>query len=388
MICISKEKTAMSDNKFIICSRESCTGCGLCLFVCKHNAISLRIDKYGFYYPVVEKEKCVNCGLCKKKCPSTNQVVKLEGKLPLEAYACYNLNNEERKRSSSGGLGYLMAQSIIKRGGVVYGCAFTVPNQIQHIRCTNEKDIQRLRGSKYVQSNTANVYPDVEKDLIAGTKVLFIGTPCQVAGIRIAFAKYENLYTVDLICHGVPSMQFLLDTLPNTCIQVYDMKFRNGNKFHFSLHAQNNGVIFERNLSDDIFMKGFFNGTTYRINCYTCLYAQHKRISDITIGDFWGCKSTEMNNVNHGISLALINTEKGNSLFEECQAKMKAEQRPIEEAFAGNEQLNHPFKKNFRGRVFKFLYPVLGYNKALWCALPDKVLAMKLKNALQKRCYL
>lgn len=375
---------AMLDNPFIICPQKKCTGCGVCTFVCKHNAISLQADKCGNYYPIIDEKRCVNCGLCKKKCPSVTHEAQSNSTFPFAAYVCYNSNDKERAKSSSGGLGHLLAQYMIERGGVAYGCAFITPNRVQHIRCSNTEEIQRLRGSKYVQSDISNIYPNIEEDLKAGVEVLFIGTPCQVAGVKTTFAKFKNLFIVDLVCHGVPSMKLLQDTLPVLDTQPFDMQFRRGNKFHFSLHSQSGEVIFERNLSNDMFMKGFFNGTIYRPNCYRCLYAQHERISDITIGDFWGCKSTKMVNVKHGISLALINSSHGKILFEGCLSHMEVDQRPIEEAFAGNEQLNHPFKENYRSKVFKSLYPKLGYNKALWCALPDKVIAMKLKNILYK----
>lgn len=371
----------MSSNSYTICPKEKCTGCGLCAHICRHNAISIKIDKYGFRYPEVNNDLCIKCGLCKKKCPSLSQQT---SKYPTKAYACYNTNDNERKKSSSGGIGYLLAQCVTKSKGVVYGCAFTPPWGIQHIRCTSINEIERLRGSKYVQSDISNIYDSIQKDLKASKKVLFIGTPCQVAGIKAAFPENESLYLIDIICHGVSSLQFLKETLPHIKIPIANIKFREGTFFRFSLETSSGTEILSRNLSNDMYMKGFFNGTTFRPNCYICPYAKQQRISDITIGDFWGIKSTTIKNIKDGISLSLINTLKGEMLFNQCKDQMFTEIRPLNEAFAGNEQLNNPFKKTFRTSIFRYLYPKIGYNKALWCALPDKVLAMHLKHLLKK----
>lgn len=371
----------MSSKSYTICPKEKCTGCGLCAHICKHKAINIEIDKYGFKYPKVYDNLCIKCGLCKIKCPSLSQQ---ENKYPIKAYACYNINDNERQKSSSGGIGHLLAQYITKSNGIVYGCAFTPPWRIEHIRCTNINEIESLRGSKYVQSDISNIYESIEKDLNESKKVLFIGTPCQVAGIKAAFPHKDSLYLIDIICHGVSSLQFLKETLPNIKIPIGNIKFREGTFFRFSLETLSGRKILSRNLNNDMYMKGFFNGTTFRPNCYTCPYAKQQRISDITIGDFWGIKSTIIKNIDKAISLSLINTLKGEILFNQCKNQMFTETRPLDEAFAGNEQLNHPFKKTFRTSIFRFLYPQLGYNKALWCALPDKVLAMRLKYLLKK----
>lgn len=371
----------MSNESFVICPHNKCTGCGLCAYICKHNAINLQIDKYGFKYPKINQNLCVKCGLCKKKCPSQSQVT---SNYPIKAYACYNINDDERQESSSGGIGYLIAKHLIKSKGIVYGCAFTSPWRVQHIRCTSINEIKRLRGSKYVQSDISYIYENIKQDLNKSKEVLFIGTPCQIASIKAAFPKTKSLYLVDIICHGTPSLQFLKETLPQMQKPIQNIKFREGTSFCFSLETSDGIKFFTRKLNDDMYMKGFFNGTTFRPNCYTCQYATRQRISDMTIGDFWGLKSKSIGNTINGISLALINTEKGDILFKHCENQMVTESRPLDEAFTGNEQLNHPFKRTFSTSIFRYLYPKVGYNKALWCALPTKVLAMKLKHLLKK----
>lgn len=366
-----------------LCDNSLCTGCLACLSSCKHNAIQLIQDKNGFTHPIIDNSLCIKCNLCIKKCPVLSPVKLNE---PQKAYACHNKNEKERFKSASGGIATLLAQSFINNGDIVYGCAFEQPFEINHIRCTTYEDICRIRNSKYIQSKISKeLIQNIKKDLAEHKNVLFIGTPCQIAGIKNLFPTNNGLYLVDLICHGVSSKQFLLDTLPSIIghTNIKNISFRKKSKYHFSIIDEKDNLIVNRPLSNDTFMKGFFNGLIFRESCYTCKYANQKRISDLTLGDFWGLKSyTIIDRV--GVSLVLMNTEKGNNLFNRIINDIKSEERPLNEAFAGNEQLNNPFKKTFRTSIFRYLYPKIGYNKALWCALPDKVLAMHLKHLLKK----
>lgn len=374
----------MSNRNFIICPIDECTGCASCINVCNHNAIKLYTDKYGFKYPHIDKNSCINCKKCIKHCPSLSNKF-IDKNVAKLAYACYNNIDNERIKSSSGGLAFILAKNILKNNGVVYGCSFVPPFNIQHVRCTSIEDIERIRGSKYVQSDISNIYTEIEKDLKEEKKVLFIGTPCQVAGIKSCFFKTDNLYTVDIICHGTPSLKYLKETLAEINTPIYDIQFRNNNKFIFTLKNNNNENIFIRDLNNDLYMKGFFNGTTFRPCCYTCKYACNKRISDITIGDFWGVKSDNISNPELGVSLALINTNKGEYIFNQCKNNLYYEKQSIDTAIKGNEQLRHPYNKNFRSTIFRFFYPKIGYKNALICALPDKILAMRIKNLLKKK---
>lgn len=304
---------------------------------------------------------------------------------PQACYACYENDEADRLKSSSGGLATALARNVIMQGGVVYGSAFIPPMGVGHVRCSTLDDIQRLRGSKYVQSSTEGIFQQIRADLKQGLQVMFLGTPCQTAAVKAAFRKYDNLTVVDLVCHGVPSMQFLRDTLPQSVVDAEKetMEFRASTKYHFSLR---NGIstIYERPLHKDLYMKGFFNGVLFRPSCFTCRYAQRKRASDMTVGDFWGLKSTTMKDDGKGISLALVNTDKGKVLFDAVRSGMTVEKRPVDEGIAGNGQLNRPFQRNLREKIFKRLYPHLGYMLSLWAALPDKILGTKVKTVLKR----
>ena len=340
-------------------------------------------DKNGFVHPTINNNLCIECNLCIKKCPVLSPVKLNE---PQKAYACYNINKTERFKSASGGIATLLAQSFIKNDDIVYGCAFEQPFEFNHIRCTTYSDIYKIRNSKYVQSKISkNIIQSIKKDLAEHKNVMFIGTPCQVAGIKNLFPSNNNLYLVDIICHGISSKQFLLDTLPLIMghINIKNISFREKSRYHFSIVDENDNLIVNRPLSNDFFMKGFFNGLIFRDSCYTCKYATRKRVSDLTLGDFWGLKSTIISD-RIGVSLVLKNTEKGDILFNRIIKNIKSEERPLIEALAGNEQLNHPFKKSIRTIIFKFLYSKIGYKKALWCTIPDKILAMYIKHLLKK----
>lgn len=181
-----------------------CCGCGACEQICAHKALHFEEDKEGFSYPVLNKELCVDCGLCEKVCPMMNagQVQNEKG----NAYVAQNLNEEDLRTSSSGGGFIAIAKYVLDKGGTVYGAAYQDSPVVAHERVERVEDLEKLKGSKYVQSDTCDVYNQVKRDLRDGRLVYFTGTPCQVAGLKLFLRKdYENLITSDLICHGTPS---------------------------------------------------------------------------------------------------------------------------------------------------------------------------------------
>lgn len=359
-----------------LCRNEFCTGCAACLAACAHEAITFVKDKYGFAYPQIDNTKCVECKLCESRCPSIRPT---RYESPKRTFACHASSESKRLASSSGGIAQLLAESIVEEGGVVYGCAFVPPMSVRHIRCSTLADVNLLRGSKYVQSEIWHIIPQLRTDIKQGLPVLFIGTPCQVAAVKQNFNRYDNLFLIDLVCHGVPSLKMLCDTLPKKVMNAEKdtMEFRACTKFHFSLR---NGisVVYDRPLHRDNFLKGFFTGILFRPSCFHCQYSQKQRVSDITIGDFWGLKSSTIADKGKGVSLALINTKKGDSLFKEITGKMICEEHTLEEALRENAQLNYPFHRNFRERVFKSLYLRLGYNAALFWTMPDRIIGSRL----------
>lgn len=358
-----------------------CYGCMSCVDRCPKQCIEITTSRLGHLYPKIA-DGCIDCGLCLKVCPSANEIGAYSA---LHTFAAWISDDTLRSESSSGGMAAAISESFVNSGGVVYGCAFCKPFTFKHVRCESLEELNRLKGSKYVQSQMRSVYKNIACDLKSGKKVLFIGTPCQVAGARMFFrGKDENLYTADLVCHGVPSVEMLKSSLPKDVLteDVDRVEFRVNTKFHFSVK---NGIstVYERPLHKDLFLKGFFTALFYRESCHTCKFANEHRISDITLGDFWGLDNDVVVDRSKGVSLCIVNTEKGNSLFAGVSGVDKVE-RSLQEAVAGNKQLQHPMTESLRAKVFRMLYPALGFKLSTVLSIPEIVIKGCLKSIISK----
>ena len=352
--------------KNTICKSEKCTGCSACFNICPKDCISMEADEYGHIMPVINEEVCINCNLCRKICPSNN---KYTGKDSINAYALYNLDKEDRKYSSSGGVATVLSRHILENGGVVFGSVVDNDLKVVHKGIKDNNGIERLKGSKYVQSYIGTTFKQVKEELISGKEVIFIGTPCQIAGLNSFLGKeYNNLITVDLICHGVPPMKYLEEHIneikKGLKEKVTDFTFRGVNNYKFSLYSKDKCIYCKEN-EDDIYFKGFLKEFLFRDSCYTCDYAQSRRTSDITIGDFWGLGKYKpfKNKDKARISVALTNTVKGENLLLSLKNKFFMEKRDILEAILGNPQLREPSKRVRKQRKFKKDYLKYGFQK-------------------------
>lgn len=365
--------------------KAACCGCNACAEICPKHCIRMVEDAQGFVYPQVDSSVCVECGMCEKVCPF--EVANfLSLRSPLKAYAAWNKNRKEHLSSSSGGAAYVFSSYILNQGGVVYGCT-SDGIDIRHIRVEKYSDLPKLLGSKYVQSNVCGLFKEVKNDLKNGKPILFIGTPCQVAGLK-NYIKHipEHLYLVDLICHGVPSQQMLHDHIQHVAKgqKVQYISFRKGNDFTISLRATNfnyNANVW-KDPYKDLYMKGFMDGMIYRPSCYQCPFACPTRVSDVTIGDFWGIKNAELlpKESKDGISLLLPMTNKGLNLIHAVENNLHISGRSVDEAVNGNTQLRHPSIQGRRSRLFNILYPILSFDTAMNIALADHKVIWKLKN--------
>lgn len=359
-------------NHISLASLAQCTGCAACSSVCSHKAIEMRKGELGHLYPYIDEAKCIECGRCVNACPVINVI---EPKPIRKAYAAWAIDQHEYKSSVSGGVASVFSRWIIRQGGVVYGCAMLPGVEVKHIRIDKEEDLEKLKGSKYVQSDIREIIPQVVRDVKEKKPVLFIGTPCQVAAIKKMYkTQPQNLYLVDLICHGVPSLDILKKHINKVCPSkepYNNITFRSGYGFYVvvvvgdALTEIYRSALKNTIIGEDAYLGAFYRGYTYRESCYLCQYANPQRVSDVTIGDFWGLgdKASIETIPEHayGCSVVLPCTEKGEELVSAVSEYLNCYERPIEEAISGNTQLRHPFKKGYKIKLFQSVFRYVAY---------------------------
>lgn len=319
-----------------------CCGCASCVQVCPKQCISFSEDKQGFRYPNVNKSICIDCGNCERVCPMLSQ---REVVFPKFVYAAKNKVEEIRRVSSSGGIFTLLAEKIISEGGVVFGARFDEHWEVIHDYTETIEGLAAFRGSKYMQSRIGNNYQNVKSFLLKGRRVLFSGTPCQIAGLKSYLGKdYDNLVCVDFVCHGVPSPKVWRRYLKEICckndrknvLQMFisqkDFLIKNVNfrdkstgwkKYSFSVSfsetlAERNHNVFSQSVvySENAFMKAFLENIILRPSCYGCRFKDGKSGSDIGLGDFWGIDKFKPEiDDDLGVGLIMINSIKGYALY-------------------------------------------------------------------------
>lgn len=346
-----------------ICDSKKCTACCGCLNICPKGAISMTPDELGRTVAFIDKEKCINCGLCKKVCPVNSEI---KGNYPHECYAAWSNNEKFQKSCASGGISTGFAEAVLENLGVVYGTVFDGTDLVFD-KAESLADVEKFKGSKYVQANAGLIYKDVKASLNDSKEVMFCGTPCQVAGLKSYLGKeHNNLLTVDLICHGTPPITYLKEHIKSIMdSNVSNVTFRGEKDFSLTLF-KNEKVIYSKKSQLDAYFTAFLEGIIFRENCYDCPYAKEERVSDITIGDFWELNKKEMKNQHNGrISVVLINTPNGQAFWDKVKDKFTFEERPVEEAIAGNGQLRRPSKRHDDRNKFCADYKLKGFTKAV-----------------------
>lgn len=329
--------------------KELCSGCRACEKLCPTKAIKMKPDYRGFLYPEVDYNKCIKCKKCTKNCPINNK----EKEKEKVAYAAYNKNDNIRINSSSGGIFTLLAESIIENRGVVFGAAFNHDFEVEHILVKNKKDLEKLRTSKYVQSNTKDTYLQAKELLDLGNLVYYSGTPCQIEGLKTYLQKeYDNLILQDIICHGVPSPRVWKEYLKCKKNKIKKVNFRSKKKstwddYQMEITYENSKEYTNHN--EDVFMKLFLENLILRESCYSCKFKKENRESDITLGDFWGINKIDKSmNDNKGISLVIVNSKKGKELLEKISNKIVKKEVDFKEAIKNNLSMTKPSKKGLK----------------------------------------
>ena len=359
-----------------VANKFSCSGCTACSSICTHNAIEMIQDSLGFLYPQVNMGLCINCGLCEKVCQFHAEYERYDNYYKPDAFQFRLENAEELKLSQSGGAFFAIAEKFVIGGGVVYGAAFTKTWKVTHQRIVDVLSLAALRMSKYVQSDIQGIFVQVKNDLLRGNKVLFSGTSCQVAGLKsyIPNKLHENLFCIDIICHGVPSPRiwedYILYLQNSRKSKIIKACFRDK---RFGCHGAMESFLFAngkeefRRTSNHLYFSGF----SLRESCSQCYYTNLKRVGDITLGDQWGIPKNSPYEDNKGLSLILVNSNKGNNLLAYANILNSAEKVDLQACI--QPQLCYPSKLNpLRDRFIQdfekygFLYVARKYSDVGW----------------------
>lgn len=324
---------------------RKCSGCGLCENVCPKGCITLSEDSLGYNRPIIDDSKCIDCGLCSNQCVIVHPTDTIT---PIATFAAIRLNKEKIELSSSGGVFAAIAEFLLSKGWLVAGCILDSTLHPRHVLTSDEEVVRKMYGSKYVQSDTNDIYKSVKDALMIGRKVLFSGTPCQVAAIKRYTKNNENIVTIEVICHGVPNVKMFhssLELYSKTAIKDFIFRDKGQGWTFNNLIVYKDGRIKKVNHRLSSYVTYFLEGATYRDSCYECPYAKPERGADITIGDFWGVvgKRADLKgkiDIEKGVSCLLVNSDRGKNIVENSRIeKYKVSYEDIKD---GNEPLNHP----------------------------------------------
>lgn len=363
---------------------QNCSSCAVCANVCARSAISMQLDAEGFYRPVIDAKKCVQCGACERVCPWNKPVENPNvADVSPKTVAAYAKEESIRLQSSSGGIFTVLAERVLDDGGVVVGVAQTASTRFGHIVVANKADLAKLRGSKYVQADVGLVYREVRSLLKAGRKVLFSGTPCQVAGLYAVLgnAVSADLFTVDIVCHGTPSVKVFekyvreMEKTDNSALDSINFRDKSeGWSGYALLHRFKSGKSVSVHHGRSKYMRLFLSRICQNDSCAECRYRKLPRIADITLGDYWGISRyhPEMND-NKGTSVVLLNTVHGCELFDSVADKVVQCDSKVEYAIVGNPCIirsskPHPKRTEFFANLDKYTLDQL---IKMYCPFPS-----------------
>ena len=399
----------MENNSIFQIDKTVCTGCGLCAEKCPKSCIKMVSDEEGFLVPSIDEATCVNCGLCLKSCPTTNASDNLFY-LNDREYFCANIKDKETLlKSSSGGMFGVIAEHFIKRGGYVCGCVYNENVQAVHVLTNKTEDVERMYGSKYVQSTAFECFSGVKDLVVKGVEVLFVGTACQISALRIYLGKeYESLLCMEILCHGVPSPKFFADYVQHLEKKlggkVIDVQFRNKEKGGWGSEHRTCVVYRKKNKIKKhrpvlpAYFSAFFYGLNLRESCYKCKFAKSERLADLTIGDFWGSFAKYGKRFDEGISVVGINSEKGRKIVDSVKGEFAFYDKLTEkEAVKSNDNFEHPikrprerstfyngiFKKPYKG-IWKKAYFTRTYRRKTLASIYGAFVPAKIRFALHK----
>lgn len=356
-----------------ICETNKCTGCSACASVCPVMCIEIKKTEDFCERAVIDSSKCIGCNKCVNICPANNPC---ELNRPVKAIVARRKNIYKLKNSTSGGIAAAISEKIVENGGVVYSTVIDKDLRAKVVRCDSGENLEKFKGSKYVYSQPLDSFKSIIQDLKENKIVLFVSTPCQVSGLKKVVGLNnceDNLYTIDLICHGVPSQEVFLQYSKHILKESYGKavycKFRSNKDYVLTYFDENGKTIKSENGRESLYIYNFLDGFSLRKNCHTCSYAQPNRSGDITLGDVKGNIEGDFDTALYGLNSILINNQKGLSLFDSIKDETDFFERDIDIAVKENNQLNSPCEETEESRRFE-----------TYCKEGNAVLALKKSN--------
>ena len=352
-----------------VTDKSLCSGCTACYAVCPHQAVSMVPDALGFKYPAVDMDRCTDCGLCEKVCDLVNTSAQPSSRPEtVPVVAARNKDVAVLVMSQSGGVFTALAEVVLSHGGAVYGAAMNADFTVSHKRVETLEDCAALRGSKYVQSEMGDIFPQVRKDLEDGREVLFSGTPCQVAGLVAYLPKRltDRLLTVDLVCHGVPSPRVWADYVEfmGRKGELASVVFRDKSSLGWKIHKESFEYKDERKVFRETFRVLFYKNIMLRRSCGSCPYDYSRRKSDIAIADFWGVEEILPHfDGKHGTSMVIPMSEKGHAALKAASEYLETEDVAVGADFLSrrNPNLLRPTKIYHERDMFERMYAERGF---------------------------
>lgn len=373
-----------TEKRVTICDEKSCTGCSACSNICPTGSIIMCENEWGEYHPYIDKRTCIKCGRCYSVCPNNNRTVLPNAKC---CYAAWRKSNKDREDSSSGGVAALLYEKCFEDGWSVYGVEYDRYKGVNFTNALSMEQLEKYKGSKYVQARVGLIFQNIKKDLMNGKHVLFIGSPCQVAGLEsfiknTACKKYRNnLVTVDFLCHGSVPQRYLYDEIEEIekkkkiCAEKVIFRSNDMRKNYYLTFLQNNVEVYSVKAERQRYFYCFLHSISCRESCLHCFYKQENRIGDITIGDFIGVGRKIPITLPTGInpSVVLINSKNGEDVIEKVSCECVLVKRDIKEAIDGGPSFRCDNSISTRRNIFRKYYLSCG-----WVAAADRAIKIEM----------